>query len=79
MDDQRSERRSRAAVPESIACFRVCTSRTKSGWKIRLETRLQHGLVRAGFKIERDGWHPAIVIRVGKRLQSEKRIGKQVP
>ena len=48
-------------------------------WKIRLETRLQHGLMRAGFKIERDGWHPAIVIRVGERLQSEKRIGKQVP
>jgi hypothetical protein len=34
--------------------------------------------MRAGVKIERDGCHPAIVIRVGERLQSEKRPEIQV-
>ena len=35
------------------------------GRKIRLESRLQHGLVRPGFKIERGRRHNAILVGVG--------------
>ena len=41
------------------------------GREIRLESRLQHGLVRPGFKIERCRRHNAILIRVGEPRQTE--------
>jgi hypothetical protein len=41
------------------------------GREIRLESRLQHGLVRPGFNIERDRRHNAILIQVEEPRQTE--------
>ena len=74
IEDQSSERRSRAAGAriDGRPLLEGLHFPGNFGRKIRLESRLQHRLVRPGFKIKRCRRHNAILVRVGEPGQSER-------